>query len=157
MQNHNNLKYRFLIYLNIFSRDRGYSATITKSFFKLNTFTLSLVFSDFKQFQDVHGYVSTGQEGSKFGIPGEELDDVLGMAVNSERIRVVGLHCHIGSTLTDSDKFRLVFFFFNSWSVLVSLVDSKCIKGLFSDKVHKSWWIFTKKYRQNFQRWRSWI
>lgn len=94
-----------------------------------------MVFSHFnKKFQDVHGYVSTGQEGSKFGIPGEELDDVLEMAVKSERIRVVGLHCHIGSTLTDSHKFRLVLcvvFFFLQLICFGFLGRFKMHKGTF--------------------------
>lgn len=34
------------------------------------------------------------------------------MATTSENIRVVGLHCHIGSTIRESEKFQSVYFFF---------------------------------------------
>lgn len=33
------------------------------------------------------------------------------MATTSENIRVVGLHCHIGSTIRESEKFQSVYFF----------------------------------------------
>ncbi|XP_062607668.1 uncharacterized protein LOC134269485 [Saccostrea cucullata] len=55
---------------------------------------------------DVHSYLSTGQSGCKFGITNEELDSVIQMAWESERIRVLGLHCHIGSTVHDVENFR---------------------------------------------------
>ncbi|XP_061165428.1 uncharacterized protein LOC133174333 [Saccostrea echinata] len=55
---------------------------------------------------DVHSYLSTGQNGCKFGITSEELEEVLQIAWESERIRVVGLHCHIGSTVHDVENFR---------------------------------------------------
>lgn len=54
--------------------------------------------------------MSTGQEGSKFGISADELEEVLEMATTFEKIRVVGLHCHIGSTIREPEKFKSVFF-----------------------------------------------
>lgn len=74
---------------------------------------------------NVHGYVSTGQEGSKFGISADELDEVLEMATTSENIRVVGLHCHIGSTIRESEKFQ------QSSRVLVDLFNK--LRGRFPD------------------------
>lgn len=32
------------------------------------------------------------------------------MATKFEKIRVVGLHCHIGSTIREPEKFKSVFF-----------------------------------------------
>ncbi|KAK3096818.1 hypothetical protein FSP39_003592 [Pinctada imbricata] len=55
---------------------------------------------------DVHRYVSTGQEGSKFGLFSEELQEVIEAASDSKEVEVVGLHCHLGSTIKKTEIIR---------------------------------------------------
>lgn len=55
-----------------------------------------------------HDYIRTGQIDSKFGLPistGQALTGVR-QAVESPNIRLVGLHCHIGSQIFDLEPFR---------------------------------------------------
>jgi diaminopimelate decarboxylase len=53
----------------------------------------------------VHPYVSTGVRISKFGIRREELDGLLDRIRESQVLRLVGLHCHLGSTIADVSVF----------------------------------------------------
>ncbi len=53
---------------------------------------------------DTHDHIKTGQHGSKFGIPIDDLDDFVGMAI-SPWIRLIGLHAHIGSQTHDLEPF----------------------------------------------------
>ncbi|XP_077866655.1 uncharacterized protein LOC100368136 [Saccoglossus kowalevskii] len=55
---------------------------------------------------EVHRYLATGSAVSKFGIPETDLDTALGKAGSDDNIDLVGLHCHIGSTITNIDVFR---------------------------------------------------
>lgn len=48
-----------------------------------------------------HGYVSTGQATSKFGLPGSEVLAGLRHAAHEPALRPVGISFHIGSQLTD--------------------------------------------------------
>lgn len=48
-----------------------------------------------------HGYVSTGQATSKFGLPGPEVLAGLRRAAHEPSLRPVGISFHIGSQLTD--------------------------------------------------------
>ena len=55
----------------------------------------------------VHHYVSTGLASSKFGIRNNKLDNYLQTIFqNGQNIELVGVHCHIGSTITDVQLFR---------------------------------------------------
>ncbi|ESO87667.1 hypothetical protein LOTGIDRAFT_234918 [Lottia gigantea] len=56
---------------------------------------------------NVHPYVSTGMAGSKFGIDEDQLDNILDIVKNTTYINVVGLHCHLGSTIEDLVAIRL--------------------------------------------------
>ena len=54
-----------------------------------------------------HDFVKTGQIDSKFGVAlenGEALE-IIKTALSMENIRLVGLHCHIGSQIFDSEPF----------------------------------------------------
>ncbi len=54
-----------------------------------------------------HDFVKTGQIDSKFGVAlenGEALE-IIKTALKMENVRLVGLHCHIGSQIFDSDPF----------------------------------------------------
>eukprot|EP01018_Ginkgo_biloba_P032561 Gb_40927 [translate_table: standard] len=55
----------------------------------------------------VHPYVATGNKNSKFGIRNEKLQWFLD-AVKKQRyeLTLVGVHCHLGSTITKVDIFR---------------------------------------------------
>lgn len=49
----------------------------------------------------VHKYVATGNKTSKFGIRNEKLGWFLSeVKKHSENLELVGVHCHLGSTIT---------------------------------------------------------
>jgi diaminopimelate decarboxylase/aspartate kinase len=54
-----------------------------------------------------HEKVRTGGSGSKFGLPLEQLGDFLALAV-THRVRVMGLHAHLGSGILDAGHWREV-------------------------------------------------
>jgi diaminopimelate decarboxylase len=56
----------------------------------------------------VHPYVSTGIQETKFGIQKELVDGVLEVLKQekSDFVNFVGLHCHIGSTITEVSIFQ---------------------------------------------------
>ncbi|KAF8733352.1 hypothetical protein HU200_014957 [Digitaria exilis] len=55
----------------------------------------------------VHPYVATGNKTSKFGIRNEKLQWFLDSIKSySNEIKLVGVHCHLGSTITKVDIFR---------------------------------------------------
>ncbi|MDZ7262370.1 MAG: diaminopimelate decarboxylase [candidate division KSB1 bacterium] len=57
---------------------------------------------------DVHGhpYISTGQTINKFGIDLERAVEVFQTAQNMSRLKVVGVHCHIGSQIFNLEFFQ---------------------------------------------------
>jgi diaminopimelate decarboxylase len=55
---------------------------------------------------DVHPYVSTGMHTSKFGIRHDALEWYLERIASADRLRLVGVHCHLGSTIIDVDVYR---------------------------------------------------
>lgn len=54
----------------------------------------------------VHQYNCTGKHGSKFGIQETHLNAVVGELRSEPLIQLVGIHCHLGSTITDIEIFR---------------------------------------------------
>ncbi len=54
----------------------------------------------------VHPYVSTGMKNSKFGIRNERLDWFLSEICKDSLLDLVGVHCHLGSTIKDVRIFR---------------------------------------------------
>jgi diaminopimelate decarboxylase len=50
---------------------------------------------------DTHDHIKTGHDTSKFGIPLEQLDSAIGKILENERVRLIGLHAHIGSQAMD--------------------------------------------------------
>uniref|UniRef100_A0A7S3FW66 diaminopimelate decarboxylase n=1 Tax=Strombidium rassoulzadegani TaxID=1082188 RepID=A0A7S3FW66_9SPIT len=55
----------------------------------------------------VHPYVSTGMAGSKFGIQNNKIDEYLQkIRDNAKHVELVGAHCHIGSTIKDTQVFK---------------------------------------------------
>jgi diaminopimelate decarboxylase len=68
-----------------------------------------------------HDYILTGQEDSKFGfdLQNGQAEKALRMALESERLEVLGVHCHIGSQIFDTTGFILatkkIFEKLNDW------------------------------------------
>ena len=57
----------------------------------------------------MHPFLSTGLAKSKFGIDESQLDEVLDIiAGESQLLQLVGLHCHLGSTIDNVFVFRSV-------------------------------------------------
>ncbi|KAK7842299.1 diaminopimelate decarboxylase 2 [Quercus suber] len=55
----------------------------------------------------VHPYVATGNKNSKFGIRNEKLQWFLdSVKAHPNELKLVGAHCHLGSTITKVDIFR---------------------------------------------------
>ena len=52
-----------------------------------------------------HPYISTGLKGNKFGIAHDEVIDTYKKAASYPGLRVVGIDCHIGSQITDSEPY----------------------------------------------------
>jgi diaminopimelate decarboxylase len=48
---------------------------------------------------DTHAHIQTGQAASKFGLPLESLDAAAERILAAPRLRLTGLHCHLGSQL----------------------------------------------------------
>jgi diaminopimelate decarboxylase len=53
-----------------------------------------------------HKYITTGLEENKFGINFHELTDVLAVLKNCANLKLIGLHFHIGSQITDLNPFK---------------------------------------------------
>jgi diaminopimelate decarboxylase len=72
-----------------------------------------------------HDYILTGQEDSKFGfdLQNGQAEEALKMALGSERIDVLGVHCHIGSQIFDTTGFILaakkIFEKLNEWKATI--------------------------------------
>ncbi len=53
-----------------------------------------------------HHYITTGLEENKFGINLWELDSIMQLLDNLEDVKLIGLHFHIGSQITDLTVFK---------------------------------------------------
>jgi len=53
-----------------------------------------------------HHYITTGLEENKFGINPWEFEEVLEVLAKCNHLKLVGLHFHIGSQITDLDVFK---------------------------------------------------
>ncbi|MDQ3015569.1 MAG: diaminopimelate decarboxylase [Bacteroidota bacterium] len=51
-----------------------------------------------------HEKLQVGSDGSKFGFPQSQLDEVVAL-INSLSLKVIGVHMHLGSDISDSDSF----------------------------------------------------
>jgi diaminopimelate decarboxylase len=54
---------------------------------------------------DTHEAVATGQAGSKFGLPLPAARDAIGRLRHSDRLRLDGVHMHIGSQILDTEPY----------------------------------------------------
>jgi diaminopimelate decarboxylase len=52
-----------------------------------------------------HQHITTGVSGSKFGFPLFDADRAVSMAMSLESLNLVGLHCHIGSLINETQPF----------------------------------------------------
>ena len=55
---------------------------------------------------DVHSHVATGMRDSKFGVLPERVDAMVDQIQSYEALELVGLHCHLGSTIERVEVFR---------------------------------------------------
>lgn len=55
---------------------------------------------------DTHHYITTGTNENKFGINMSELDKVIEVAQTLKNIKLIGIHFHIGSQITDMSSFQ---------------------------------------------------
>lgn len=53
-----------------------------------------------------HRHITTGTTGNKFGFPAADLPGVIATCRQKPNIRLIGLHFHIGSQITDMTPFR---------------------------------------------------
>ncbi|KAL8255439.1 hypothetical protein R6Q59_033660 [Mikania micrantha] len=66
----------------------------------------------------VHPYVATGNKNSKFGIRNEKLQWFLDSVKSyPDELKLVGAHCHLGSTITKVDIFR------DAAAIMVKFID----------------------------------
>lgn len=56
-----------------------------------------------------HDKISTGRKGDKFGVPVEDAEGILAAAAGMDGIEPVGLHCHIGSQITELAPFEAAY------------------------------------------------
>ena len=56
--------------------------------------------------QGVHPFLATGLAESKFGIGDEGLSECFDLLQSHPRIMLVGLHCHLGSTIVNTEIFQ---------------------------------------------------
>jgi diaminopimelate decarboxylase len=55
---------------------------------------------------DTYEAVATGQAGSKFGLPVPAARDAIARLRNSDKLRLDGVHAHIGSQILDTDPYQ---------------------------------------------------
>lgn len=55
---------------------------------------------------ETHDYITTGRSNTKFGILFSQLENSLDVLNDSEHIKLIGLHFHIGSQITNMDVFK---------------------------------------------------
>jgi diaminopimelate decarboxylase len=53
-----------------------------------------------------HAKITTGMKENKFGINLSQLDSVLNLFPSLPNVKLIGIHCHIGSQITDMEAFR---------------------------------------------------
>ncbi|KAJ1376071.1 PLP-binding barrel [Sesbania bispinosa] len=72
----------------------------------------------------VHPYVATGNKNSKFGIRNEKLQWFLdAVKEHPNELKLVGAHCHLGSTITKVDIFR------DAATIMVNYIDEIRAQG----------------------------
>ncbi len=55
---------------------------------------------------NTHHYITTGREENKFGIAFQELDDALQLLKKAKWVKLLGIHFHIGSQITDLTVYK---------------------------------------------------
>lgn len=64
-----------------------------------------------------HQYITTGLDENKFGIMTHELDTCLQIVETSRFVKLVGLHFHVGSQITDLNVFKRLCVKVNEWNM----------------------------------------
>jgi diaminopimelate decarboxylase len=55
-----------------------------------------------------HHHITTGTKENKFGINLDQLDEILDLSASLSSVKLIGLHFHIGSQLTDKEPFLML-------------------------------------------------
>jgi diaminopimelate decarboxylase len=54
---------------------------------------------------DTHAHIATGHDEAKFGVPRADLPEAFAALDRAPHLRLVGLSCHVGSQLTQTDEY----------------------------------------------------
>ncbi|UVD78589.1 MULTISPECIES: diaminopimelate decarboxylase [Myroides] len=63
-----------------------------------------------------HHYITTGLDENKFGIMTHELETCLTLIQNNAHLKLIGLHFHVGSQITDLNVFKRLCVKVNEWN-----------------------------------------
>lgn len=55
---------------------------------------------------NTHHYITTGREENKFGIPFRDLDKAIALIGQVQKVKLIGIHFHIGSQITDLTVYK---------------------------------------------------
>ena len=77
-----------------------------------------------------HRFITTGTAANKFGIPIEELDNMMALSRQLSHIHLRGLHFHIGSQITDMQPFELL------CETVIELVNRYSSQGIHFDHIN---------------------
>lgn len=101
------IQYSIWIFFHTLWYDSTFSFTVKQSqcslaFCSIDSFKYAQYLKHYLQiFVKVHSYVATGNKNSKFGIRNEKLDWFLHTIKSYPAdLKLVGAHCHLGSTIT---------------------------------------------------------
>lgn len=77
-----------------------------------------------------HAKITTGMKENKFGINLSQLDGVLSKLMQMEHVKLIGIHSHIGSQITDMSGFRNLVIRFNE------IQDELEARGIFLENIN---------------------
>ncbi len=77
-----------------------------------------------------HPYISTGLKENKFGIPAHEALAAYRFAATLSHIKVIGIHCHIGSQILEAEPFM------NAAEKILALVDTLASEGIHLQQIN---------------------
>lgn len=64
---------------------------------------------------NTHHYITTGLDENKFGVPTSELENAASVIRSAKHVRLIGLHFHVGSQITDLNVFKSLCVKVNEW------------------------------------------
>lgn len=64
---------------------------------------------------NTHHYITTGLDENKFGVPNMELESAAAVIRSCAHVKLIGLHFHVGSQITDMNVFKSLCVKVNEW------------------------------------------